>query len=79
MHHRSLLAILLAGLGFFLPGAAPAQELPPGPVRFVVGFAAGGSTDAMARIIADKLAERIGRQIVVENNVGAERQHGARR
>jgi tripartite-type tricarboxylate transporter receptor subunit TctC len=71
MHRRHLLAMLLASLGLVLAGAVPAQELPSGPVRFVVGFAAGGSTDAMARIIADKLADRIGRQIVIENNAGA--------
>ena len=52
-------------------GAALAQPLPPGPVKFVVGFAAGGSTDAMARIIAEKLSEKIGRSVFVENNAGA--------
>jgi tripartite-type tricarboxylate transporter receptor subunit TctC len=71
MHRRSLIALALAALGLPLAAAAPAQELPSGPVRFVVGFAAGGSTDAMARIVADKLGERIGRQVIVENNAGA--------
>jgi tripartite-type tricarboxylate transporter receptor subunit TctC len=48
-----------------------AQELPNRPIRFVVGFAGGGSTDAMARIIAERLSQRIGRSVVVENNAGA--------
>ena len=71
MHVRQLLALVLAGLSLAYSRPAAAQELPPGPVRFIVGFAAGGSTDAMARIIADKLGARIGRSVVVENNAGA--------
>jgi tripartite-type tricarboxylate transporter receptor subunit TctC len=72
MLRRAVLTTLLsfAATAALIP-ASYAQELPPGPVRMQVGFAAGGSTDAMARIIAEKLSERIGRSIVVENNAGA--------
>jgi tripartite-type tricarboxylate transporter receptor subunit TctC len=62
------LAVLIAVMA---PMALSAQTLPSGPVKFVVGFAGGGSTDAMARIIAEKLSERIGRNVIVENNAGA--------
>ena len=72
MHRRYVLRTLLSLLaGAALAPALSAQELPAGPVKLLVGFAAGGSTDAMARIIGEKLSERIGRPIIVENNAGA--------
>ena len=60
-----------AAAALALPGATGAQELPQGPVRMVVGFAAGGSTDAMARLIGERLSQRIGRSVIIENNAGA--------
>lgn len=48
-----------------------AAGLPPGPVRLVVGFPAGGGTDVLARIVANKLSAQWGMPIVVENKVGA--------
>lgn len=65
---RSLLAAMSLAA---LPRRAIAQPAGTAPIKFVVGFASGGSTDAMARIIAERLGQRIGRQIVVENNAGA--------
>jgi tripartite-type tricarboxylate transporter receptor subunit TctC len=50
---------------------ASAQSYPAGPVRLVVPFAAGGSTDVLARIVATAMSEELGQQVVVENKPGA--------
>jgi tripartite-type tricarboxylate transporter receptor subunit TctC len=53
--------------------AAPAvlaQEWPSGPVRIVVGFPPGGGTDALARVVAQKLTLMWGQQVIVENKSG---------
>jgi len=59
----------------FLPGLAaaaqPASDYPSRPLRMVVPFAPGGSADTTARIIAQKMTENWGRQVVVDNRTGA--------
>jgi tripartite-type tricarboxylate transporter receptor subunit TctC len=55
----------------FLPQFANAQAWPARPVRFVVGFPAGGGADATTRILAAQLSEIWGQQVVVENKGGA--------
>jgi tripartite-type tricarboxylate transporter receptor subunit TctC len=50
---------------------AHAQSYPTRPVKLVVGFEPGGNTDTVARIVAQKLSERLGQQVIVENKLGA--------
>lgn len=52
-------------------GQAVAQTFPSRPIRLLVGFAAGGSTDTMARLIGQALSERLGQPVIVENKPGA--------
>jgi tripartite-type tricarboxylate transporter receptor subunit TctC len=61
--------ILFAAVAAVLP--AQAQSYPTRAVTLIVPFPAGGGTDAMARIIADKLSAAMGQQVVVENRGGA--------
>ena len=51
--------------------AASAQSYPSRPVRIVVGYAAGGGTDIVARLMGQWLSERLGQQFVIENRTGA--------
>ena len=64
--------VLLVGLSLAAQVmAAQAQPLPDGTLRIVVGFQAGGSSDRMARIVADKLKDKLGVPVIVENKLGA--------
>jgi len=64
---------LAAGAAALAAGSrvARAQAYPSRPVRWVVGYPAGGSTDIVARIMGNWLAERLGQSVVIENKPGA--------
>ena len=68
MYRRTFLS---AGAVALAAPAAFAQALPTQPVRIIVGFSAGGGTDAVARLLAQKLAPMWNTTVVVENKAGA--------
>ena len=65
-------ALVLASV-FFLPGLGSAQEpgYPTKPIKLLVGATAGGPSDVIARLMAQKLSSALGQQVVVENRAGA--------
>jgi len=68
--HRLAAAALLATGAWALPAAAQ-DAWPARPVRFIVPFAAGGSTDVIARMVGQKLSVRWGQAVLIENRTGA--------
>jgi tripartite-type tricarboxylate transporter receptor subunit TctC len=67
----SLRKVFAASLLSLLAGGAAAQDYPNQPVRLIVPFAAGGTTDLTGRIMAEHLGQVLGQQVVVENIEGA--------
>ena len=61
---------LLAGVAFAVTGAS-AQNFPARAIRYVVPSAPGGSSDTLARVVAPRLAELLGQQVVIDNRTGA--------
>ncbi len=68
-HSRRLLTAWLVGCGLTL--GAMAQTFPSKPIRMIVPFPAGGTTDIVARILAQRMSETMGQAVVVENKAGA--------
>ena len=81
MNHRRMNLVRLAGMtalmalsctSFAQPGSYPAK-----PIRLIVGYPAGGASDVAARIVSQKLSERLGQAIVVDNRPGSAGNIGA--
>ena len=70
MQRRSVIQAAGATLAALAAPKLLAQEWPTGPVRIVVGFPPGGGTDALARIVAQKLTQMWNTQVIVENKGG---------
>jgi tripartite-type tricarboxylate transporter receptor subunit TctC len=63
--------LLVGALWMVLAGFACAQAFPTKPIRIVVGFPPGGGIDLVARLIAPKMTESLGQQVIVDNRAGA--------
>src|SRR5262249_43791502 len=76
---RALLRFSLAvmALAALAPAAVSQQAFPTHPIRLIVPYPAGGATDVVARIVAEKMSEELGQQIYVDNRPGAGTMIGA--
>ena len=72
LHRRQVLRLAASGAALsVMSRAASAQAYPSRPIQLLIGFAPGGGTDVMARLLQPVLSERLGQQIVIENRPGA--------
>ncbi len=69
---RTAIGLIALGISAIASvGGASALDYPTRPVRFVVGYPPGGATDILARLIGQRLSEKLGQQFVIENKPGA--------
>jgi tripartite-type tricarboxylate transporter receptor subunit TctC len=66
-----ILTLLTLGVACLLPGVAPAAEYPDRSIRWVVPYSAGGTTDVIARNVAQTVSQMSGYSIVIDNRAGA--------
>ena len=69
---RLITTVAMAILYCGIPQAAPMAKYPDRPIHLIVGIAPGGAVDFMARLIAQKLTEKLGQPVLVDNRTGAE-------
>ena len=78
MKRRDFLSATGAGaLVAAMPHTTVAQSYPTRPIRFVVGFGAGGATDVIGRLMAKKIGDALGQPVIIENKAGASSNIGA--
>jgi tripartite-type tricarboxylate transporter receptor subunit TctC len=67
-----MMAVLIAALGLILAGPGQARaEYPEKPIRLILPFPAGGAVDIVARVVAAKMADDLGKTFIIENKAGA--------
>ena len=71
MKHKAIVAAIAVPLLLAVPAAAQAQKYPVKPIRMIVGYAPGGGSDIMGRLMAQQITEALGQQVIVENRAGA--------
>ncbi|MDB5811859.1 MAG: tripartite tricarboxylate transporter substrate binding protein [Betaproteobacteria bacterium] len=64
---RSFIALVLVGIGM----TVAAQDYPAKPIRLIVPFGPGGTTDILSRVLGERLGERFGQQVLIDNRPGA--------
>lgn len=69
--HKLLATLMMGAALAAAPLAVSAQAFPDKPIRFIVPYPAGGNTDIVSRLYAQKLAERLGQPVVIDNRGGA--------
>ncbi|MFD0667015.1 Bug family tripartite tricarboxylate transporter substrate binding protein [Ramlibacter sp. MAHUQ-53] len=69
--HRAVKALVVAGAALAGPLAMAQDAFPSRPVKLVVGYAAGGPTDVIARVVGQDMSATLGQPVVVENRAGA--------
>src|SRR5258708_13039740 len=75
---RSLFRLVLATIALWVRASgALAQQYPNRPIHLIVPYPAGGATDVVARVVAEKMAEDLGQQVIVDNCPGAGTMIGA--
>src|SRR5258708_17427651 len=68
---RLLQVVGIAAAGAILSQHARALDYPVKPIRWIIGYPAGGSADTVSRILAQWLTERLGQPVIIENKPGA--------